>query len=290
MATLINQDNVGNTYLNYINPAFTGGEPITAYSANWLTSFLTTAYGNDRNRWTASTTTGVYNMRFPVAWETITGAIATTAAGSLTVGTRFQLSNRQDGYLINSTNANTAVLATGFNVSGTAAASNSYSFAVCNNNSIAIATFSGYNRDGVVGFKYYGWLKNGSYTGSNYPRNFISMARQDGAMSNLLVAKRVATENAITAADLLQANPTLNCSISTPGANATDVIIRDNASPNNFIGIAWNLMMLPATAVIGGVYKNTGVDPDGSNQSFWLCVANWGSNKLGMRVWTENVV
>ena len=77
---------------------------------------------------------------------------------------------------------------------------------------------------------------------------------------------------------------------STPGANTTDLVIRDDASPNRAIGVASNLLKSSLPIPVGQIYRNTGIDPDGSNNPFWLCVGVYGSERILMRVWTQNLV
>lgn len=141
-----------------------------------------------------------------------------------------------------------------------------------------------------------GWAKNPLYTGTNYPLNayyyFInstSSLRGGGrpTLPNIdtRTALRVPTG---TSADSI-ANYSITCQTSTPGANTTDLVLRDDASPNRAIGVASNLLKTSLAIPVGQIYRNTGVDPDGSNNPFWICVGVMGSERILMRVWTQNL-
>lgn len=49
---------------------------------------------------------------------------------------------------------------------------------------------------------------------------------------------------------------------------------------------------MPATCNVGELWRNTGAydgDASASEQDIYLCIMPWGTRKLGMRVWTENI-
>jgi hypothetical protein len=145
-------------------------------------------------------------------------------------------------------------------------------------------------------FRQVGWAKNPLYDGINYPLNsyyfFLNSttnARGGGRPTlpnnDTRTALRVPTTNS---ADSI-ANYSITCQTSTPGANTTDLVIRDDASPNRAIGVASNLLKTSLAIPVGQIYRNTGVDPDGSNNQFWICVGVYGSERILMRVWTQNL-
>jgi hypothetical protein len=145
-------------------------------------------------------------------------------------------------------------------------------------------------------FRQVGWAKNPLYTETNYPLNayyyFLnstSTLRGGGRPSlpnnTLRTALRVPTG---TSADSI-ANYSITCQTSTPGANTTDLVIRDDASPNRAIGVASNLLKTTLNIPVGQIYRNTGVDPDGSDNPFWICVGVMGSERILMRVRTLNL-
>jgi hypothetical protein len=145
-------------------------------------------------------------------------------------------------------------------------------------------------------FRQVGWAKNPLYTGTNYPLNayyyFLnssSNSRGGGrpTLPNIdtRTALRVPTG---TSADSI-ANYSITCQTSTPGANTTDLVLRDDASPNRAIGVASNLLKTSLAIPVGQIYRNTGVDPDGSDNPFWICVGVMGSERILMRVRTLNL-
>lgn len=168
-------------------------------------------------------------------------------------------------------------------------------------NSFSVSMFwsdvLGNSLSGSYQFRQVGWAKNPLYDSVNYPLNsyylFLSSTssnRRGGRPTlpnnSTRTALRVPTGST---ADAI-ANYSITCQTSTPGANATDLVIRDNNAPNRAIGVASNLLKTTLPIPVGQIYKNTGVDPDGSNNPFWLCVGEYGNERILMRVWTQNLV
>jgi hypothetical protein len=277
------------TFLNYISPLI-GGEPWASGSATWLDSMLTAQFGDTRNIWTKSTTSGVYNIRFPASFETRTGNVADVNLGNIGAGMRAQISVAQ---LINCISANSngsndrCQIGSSFGGFG----GNQYTFAVINNYAFAYVSFNASDRSGDRAFKYTGWAKSGQYPSFLYPRNFTGVARSD----SVFIAGRIGTENSFdNPAYFMQTQPVISCQIPTTGANASDIILQDGNSPNYYIGKLWHCIRLPSSCVNGKIYKNTGVDPDTGiietdQKAFWMCVGSWGTDKIGMRVWTDNI-
>lgn len=169
---------------------------------------------------------------------------------------------------------------------------NSYSL------NIFICAFSGNSlSNSTYAFRSIGWVKNPLYSGTSFPRNsyylFLNSNSNSrgGGRPNLentttLSNLRVPTT---TSADAI-ANYSITCQSATPGANTTDLVLRDNASPNKALGIAPNLLKTSLQIPVGEIYRNTGVDPDGSNNPYWICVGVYGSERILMRVWVENML
>lgn len=145
-------------------------------------------------------------------------------------------------------------------------------------------------------FKQLGWVKNPLYNGANYPLNayylFLSSftSSRGGGRPELpnnatRVSLRVPTSSALDSV----ANYSITCQTATPNANTTDLVLFDNLAPNRAIGVASNLLKTSLAIPVGQIYRNTGVDPDGSNNPFWLCVGEYGSERILMRVWTQNL-
>jgi hypothetical protein len=304
MTNLINQITINGettTFLNYVNPVV-NGESVSLSTVGALDGLFTSRFGVASTIWTRDSSSTIYNVKFPVTWETIgTGIVGNIAA----VGANFP--NNSTRVVFNSNICtpnispynNIGAEPRGYlSLDGVGTTNKDYCFAVLNRYSLAIAAFSNSTRS-VSTISYMGWMKGsgsgGIYTGTQYPRNFVVVAGDTNTnpWTSFNVA-RVSVENTTTKQNLLRNNPTFSCSIATAGANSTDVIIRDSASPNNYIGKLWNMMVLPSTAVVGKIYKNTGIDPDTGavetdQKAYWMCVGTWGTDKIGMRVWTEGI-
>jgi hypothetical protein len=292
MTDLINTTFINNkktTFLNYVNPVVQG-EPVTRTTGT-LSNFLTAQFGVNTSIWSND---GLqrYPIKFPVPWETIgSGSVGTILGGGIyypNANTRCVIDTNSSTQRANSSNTNTRVDVA---MVGAGTLRSAYGFAVVNDYSLAYVFWDSISRT-LPYFVYIGWLKGtgsgGNYNGSQYPRNFVYIC------NTVTVAMRINIENATTSQSFTVGNPSLSCLISTPGADATDIILRDSISPNNYIGKPWNLIRLPSTAVIGKIYKNTGIDPDTGQvetdqKAFWMCVGTWGTDKIGMRVWTENI-
>jgi hypothetical protein len=285
MTDLINQITInGKTtnFLNYINPA-ASGESFLNTNAVWASLFTAQLTSL---RYTVTTGTNYnYYLRFNVPWETLSGQVSTTnyRAALLFATNRIRM---------NSTGNTSGTVA--IDSTGNTQYSNSspYAFAVINDYAMAMAFFTGAGLTTLTGFAYVGWTKDGAFTERQFPRNLACFCNASSGGS--ILGDRVSQEGLTTKTTLLTQNPTLSCAISTPGADSAEILIRDSASPNNYIGNMWHTIMLPSAAVNGKVYKNIGIDPDTGNvetdqKAFWLCVGSWGSNKIGMRVWTENI-
>ena len=141
-----------------------------------------------------------------------------------------------------------------------------------------------------------GWVKNPLYSGTTFPRNayyfFLHSngnSRGGGRFSiennTIQTNLRVPTTGS---ADAI-ANYSITCQSTTPGANTTDLVLRDNVSPNKALGIAPNLLKTSLQIPVGQYYRNTGVDPDGSTNPYWMCVGEYGSERVLMRAWAENL-
>ena len=141
-----------------------------------------------------------------------------------------------------------------------------------------------------------GWIKNPLYTGSNFPLNayYFTLGnsanmrgggRPEVVNTNTRTPLRVPTGST---ADSV-ANYSISCQTATTGANVTDMVLFDNNAPNRAIGVCSNLLKTSLPIPVGQIYRNTGVDPDGGNNPFWLCVGELGNERILMRVWTLNL-
>jgi hypothetical protein len=284
---LINSDNVGNYYMGFRSDLFaydtriSGGNnaPNLRDLINQLGSGLAISSGSS-----------TISFRLPQAFDTSNNPttssngrfrenlLYTNNSSSLSSALFYQVSSLNRTFSLSSSGAWYFVV-------------NSFSVSMfrCNVNGNALDNFD-YN------FIQVGWAKNPLYTGTNYPLNAYyysinstSSLRGGGrpTLPNIdtRTALRVPTG---TSADSI-ANYSITCQTSTPGANTTDLVLRDDASPNRAIGVASNLLKTSLAIPVGQVYRNTGVDPDGSNNPFWICVGTMGSERILMRVWTQGL-
>jgi hypothetical protein len=299
MTNLINKININSkptTFLNYFNTLDRG---INLGSSQWNNVF-TEQWGAVRTHWMEST--DFYGLRFPVPWESLTTTPMTLILGH----PRFTYSKTGENIYTAFANSSSGNSFARYdqNISGGWPNINTgFVFGVLNDYGLLRVSFTS-SALTSSSWTYFGWVKDPQFnTGSpQFPRNLIWCA---GNTSGLTYAKRITTENTeiVNAqagtniertTDALM-NPTIDCVITTSGANSTDVLIRDDDSPNSYIGKMWHTIRLPSAAIVGKIYKNTGADPDTGSietdqKAFWLCFGAMGTAKLGMRVWTENII
>jgi len=293
MTDLINQITINGettTFLNYVNPVV----PVVNCGVPGVDTLLETHLGPKGPLWNSQTivSTQYRFIKFPVPWETITGDVG---ASMLSSGSRLSTNTRctitYTSVANGGLNSTSTTNATSIEVKNNLMAYDRV-FGVINNHCLVLARTSSDTRANITDFIYVGWAKEGQYTGTQFPRNLIGTVT---STSTGPVLARVLQENLTTTQGLLSSNPTLSCLIPTASADSSDVIIRDSTAPNNYIGKLWNMMILPSTAVVGKIYKNTGIDPDTGvvetdQKAFWMCVGSWGTDNIGMRVWTENII
>ena len=288
MPTLINTDIAGNTFYNYLTPLVKGE---AGKSIDNMTAFLNQAIGSSNHLLDAPNFHRY--IRFPAPGiETKTGTVSSNASTyRIRVNETVTSFNQYFGGYPRITTGNSSANTTSFeSIDGSSGDSSSkFCFRVANSYSFASATFSSNELTTLDSFVYFGWLKEPQYTGNPYPRGLVFLQSQTGTYFRPTTENATGTTALQSAANTIT-TPSITCSISTPGADTTDVIIRDGVSPNNAIGKLYNCVVLPAACVVGGIYKNTGVDPEGSNQDKFLCIMNWGTKKLGMRIWSEGFV
>lgn len=232
---------------------------------------------------------GRVNMRSPAPGiETKTGVVA--ASSSLLANQRILWNTVVYRFYVNSNNGTGLSQVNTPNYGNVSTTATPYSFGVANDYSACFVTFSNAELTSVHRFNYLGWLREPVYTGDTYPRGLVALQVPNDVWSRVAVENGTTFSSISTAADSIT-TPPINCSIVTPGADATDITIRDAASPHNPVGKLWNCIQLPATCNVGELWRNVGVDADGggSEQDVYLCVMPWGTAKLGMRVWTEDV-
>lgn len=284
MTNLINTITINGqstTFLNYVNPVVSA-ESYAMTDAN-CRSVLTTAWGASKvvvysSFLTAllppgdllfTGTAGVHNNRFDMySFGTI----------------------RFENYINSSTNSASRSYVQALDPQFSLSAS-THTFGVINPFGFIFASFTSDTRATLNSLILRSWLKNGIFTGNQRTRNVVGL---DFVNTGVRTFFRPSVENTTTRLELLTQNPSLLCAIATPGANASEIIVRDSVSPNNYIGQLWNMIMMPSSCVVGKIYKNTGIDPDTGQietdqKAFWMCLGSWGANKIGMRVWTEDI-
>lgn len=295
MTNLINQISINGeltSFYNYVNPAV---KLENVRNFGLQTILFNDLFGADDNTWVEAGDEARTEVRFPVPWETITGAIVpNTSTQLISSRARFKIqaspSSDFDSARINATNGDGS---TGTNISFHTVPksifnSNLKAIAICNKYAYLEARFN--DNLSACYWWYVGWAKDYQYVGGQYPRNAVAIYGNSGVSS----PSRVGVENGTSKASFTTTLPAINCEVPTPGADSKDILLIDLASPNNYIGKLWNMIALPSSAVIGKIYKNTGIDPDTGQvetdqKAYWMCVGTWGTDKIGMRVWTENI-
>lgn len=299
MTNLINQIFINGektTYLNYATPLIS----IVNCGRSPLYDLFETQLGHKGGMWNDNNSGSyphVFKFRFPVPWETLTADIPyvnEVAAGFRASISFYQYANNIGINTTNSTSTNTRIN----NMPPYMSSSvwNTRIIGVINNYCLILACTSSDSRSSISSWIYTGWAKDGQFVGPAYPRNYL--CRSNGGTSGFdsePAMIRVNQENTTATRNLLIQNPSPNYVNPLPNADSTDVIIRDAAAPNNYVGKLWNMMILPNETIPGRIYRNEGPDPDTGQietdqKAFWLCLGNWGTNKIGMRFWTEGII
>lgn len=285
---LINTDNAGNSYFggraNNLVYAPDSAGVTTQQFTNWINGFFGQTCAISIN-------SDNINLILPVSFESLVLPVTTSKA-------RFQ----NNGGTICSANTNSnldvanRVSFGAFSFADTVAQRVTY--AVLNNKSLNVFQIRriGANLDSSsYQFLSIGWLSNSLYFGAAFPRSAYCLRLFSNLANN---AFRVSVENVNVVQDFIVptslsansiANYSVSCQIATPGANATELYLRDNATFNKAIGYVPNILKTPLNIPVGQIYKNTGIDSDGSNNPHWICVGNYGNERLLMRVWAQGL-
>ena len=285
---LINTDNVGNSYYGFrTNNLIYAPDSVgltNIQCANWINGFFgqTCAIENNINYFGLS-------LILPNSFETLSLPVTSS---------NYRFNN---GGINSRNNSDSPTDVPHFRGLDVVALSNPNRVFYCCLNNRSLSIFS-IQREGsntlnsTYGFVSYGWLSNPIYTGSAYPRNAYSLYLSSN--ENSRGAGRPSAENSPvrqnfqiptdTTADSI-ANYPVSCQSATPGANTTELYLRDNTSPHKAMGYVPNLIKTSLQIPVGQVYRNTGIDPDGSNMNTWICVGVFGSERILMRVWTQGL-
>lgn len=287
---LINNDNVGNSYFGYRTNNLIYAPDSVGFTADkwqsWINGFFEQTCVDDQ-----------FQLILPAPFETLSSPVSSSKW-------RFSVA------FMNATNSSTNNFSVPYGIKGNIQSLTNAEaignttrahYAVLNNRSFSIVsmeTDGGGLKTFTASFASVGWLSNPLYSGAAFPRNayFLYSRNNSNSASG---SGRVSAENSnvlealrfpdIGIADPI-ANYSINCQTATPGANATELYLRDNDAPNKAIGYVPNLLKTNLAIPVGDIYRNTGIDPDGSNVNTWICVGIFGSERLLMRVWTQGLL
>lgn len=304
MTALINNDTVNNlTYLNYFNNILNGEQnTLTAVTANrqpfrnafqlrnGTGSIVDISAGDNRmnfffnstreNKTNKTATFAYYRVQAQHVLNAFAGSQNTTINSSTTTGTDI-------------------VSVTGTNITDNTTYTNGFEYAVIGNNSYVHAGFPVGNPGqlSTTTFRVItcGFLEDSPFTGNLINRSLYSVVFRSSSSS----AFRVSSENTSTSQPILTtgiAQYPVTCASdagdgTTPTSDlfATDLWIRDD--PSGFaVGRIPNLLLCKSTSLsIGNLVKINPTIDGITNQKVWLVAANYGADKILMRVWTEGV-
>jgi len=306
MTNLTNQDNVGNYYFGYRANNLPFDNAQVALNAPTLVNWINACFGDTYA--VVSSGTNYFNLILPHPNEVLTPP-ATSATQWPDSNRRFE-TDCINGIASGRSDSRIAYLIPGAGQRNIDLNSNPnyVYYAVLNNFSLNIFHCQ-YNSTGLLpnafsAFTSIGFLKNPLYPPSKFVENayYYSLGCSEndwtnggghpevlGVQAPSLKYLRVPNVSTPVTADPI-ANYAISCQTATPGANATDLWLRDNDAPNKAIGSVSNVLKTTLNIPVGQIYRNTGVDPDGSNNPRWMCVGKMGSESILMRVWATGLV
>ena len=286
---LINNDTVGNSYYGWRANNLAYAPDSVGFTADkwqsWINGFFGQTCVDDQ-----------FRLILPASFETLSLPVSSS---------RWRFNNFQ----INTTNSSTNSSSIGYALNtGNQFLTNAQAigsttrahYAVLNNRSFSIFSImkSGGQLDtSDASFASVGWLSNPLYSGGAFPRNayylFCRNNNNFGTGSGRVLAENSSSVQrlqfpSVGIADSI-ANYSVNCQVETFGANTTELYLRDNVAPNKAIGYVPNLLKTSLQIPIGQIYRNTGIDPDGSNMDTWICAGIFGTEKILMRAWTAGL-
>jgi hypothetical protein len=285
---LINNDNVGNSYYGWASNNLDFAPESLGFTATQCADWINVFFGQS----CAFANSTTFNLILPVSFESL--SLPATASKfrfhrlgiSSTIGNPSMTGMDSQYCAVNCLDLVT-------NMFGR---SSTYYWAVLNSHSLSILAYS-YTSAYPFGFFSCGWLKDPLFPQSAFVQNayyfytFTPDSNFRGAGRPSLGAN--ATQNFVLPEATIPnsiANYPVSCQIATPGANTTEFYLRDNVAPNKAVGYVPNLLKCSLDIPVGQIYRNTGIDPDGSNIDTWKCVAKIGNESLLMRVWATGLV
>jgi len=284
---LINNDDRGNSYLGWRTNNLIYAPDSAGVTSQQVTDWINGFFGQ-----TCAIRVSVdhINLILPTSFESLSLPVTTSKA-------RFQ----NNGNTICSANTD-SVLGVGNRVNGSGSFSfydlnaEKVTYAVLNNKSLNVCQIKriGANLDSSsYAFLSIGWLNNPLYSGSTFPRNAYVLRLNSITSGNTAYKASAENTNSVqtfVVPTSLSANSIVNypvsCQTATPGANTTELYLRDNTAVNKAIGSVPNVLKTTLNIPVGQIYQ-TEVDPDGSNNSYWkyLCAAKFGNESILMKVW-----
>jgi hypothetical protein len=281
---LINNDNVGNSYYGWTTNNLDWAPESLGFTstqcANWINNFFgqTCAFAN-------STT---FNLILPVSFESLSLPVTASKFRFNSLGISRTIGNpsttTMDAQYCGVNCIDLLVFIFGL--------SSSYYWAVLNSHSLSIAV-STLDPSNPGFFFSCGWLKNPLFPQSAFVQNAYFLWTVGGRAAGRPSLGGNAMQNfvfpAATTPDSL-ANYPVSCQTATPGANTTEFYLRDDVAPNKAVGYIPNVLKSSLDIPVGQIYRNTGIDPDGSNIDTWKCVAKIGNESILMRVWATGLV
>ena len=284
---LINNDNAGNSYYGWTTNNLDWAPESLGFTntqcADWINGFFgqTCAFAN-------STT---FNLILPVSFE----SLSLPATASKFRFNRLGISKDMGNF---STTLDADAQYCGIDCLDLFGSifdrSLSYCWAVLNSHSLSIFVD---NNSGAHHFFSCGWLKDPLFSQSAFVQNAYFLwtvgpsleSRAAGRPSLGVNDRQNFVFPGATTPDPI-ANYPVSCQTATPGANTTEFYLRDNVAPNKAVGYIPNVLKSSLNLSVGGTYRNTAVDRDGSNNPYWKCVAKMGNESILMRVWATGIV
>jgi hypothetical protein len=288
---LINNDNAGNSYYGWTTNNLDWAPESQGFTstqcANWINGFFgqTCAF--------ASSTT--FNLILPVSFESLSLPATASKFRFNRLGISKDMGNPSTTTM-DSQYCGINCLDLFGNIFGR---SSSYYWAVLNSHSLSIFVDNYTNSNQRYNFFSCGWLKDPLFTASVFVQNAYFLWTL-GPSLDVRAAGRPSLAFAVnnrqnfvlptaTTPDPI-ANYPVSCQTATPGANTTEFYLRDNVAPNKAVGYIPNVLKCSLNLSVGRIYRNTGVDPDGSNNPYWKCVAKMGNESILMRGWATGIV
>jgi hypothetical protein len=282
---LINNDNVGNSYYGWVGNNLDWDPESLGFTAtqcaNWINGFFgqSCAFADSTR----------FNLILPVSFESLSLPVTASKFRFNSLGISRSTGNPSTTTMDAQYCGNNCLDL----LSNIFGHSSSYYWAVLNSHSLSIfATLGG----GI--FFSCGWLKNPLFPQSAFVQNAYylyttgpnsgSRAAGRPSLSPVSSLQNFVLPTATTPDPI--ANYPVSCQTATPGANTTEFYLRDNVAPNKAVGYVPNLLKCSLDIPVGQIYRNTGIDPDGSNIDTWKCVAKIGNESLLMRVWATGLV